>query len=89
MFSNRVGGELNVRVVLYGPAFVGKSTLMRRIHDEAPKSQRGELFTATVDTDSMVSLSSCGPSSERCAESEFDCTSTRTQARFATPTRAS
>jgi GTPase SAR1 family protein len=54
MFSNRATGEANVRVVLYGPAFVGKSTLLRRIHGDAPESQRGRLLTATVDADSTL-----------------------------------
>jgi signal recognition particle receptor subunit beta len=41
LFTNRSTNEINVRVVVWGPASVGKATLMNGIYDETPADQKG------------------------------------------------
>jgi len=45
MFINRRLGELNLKIVYYGPAYSGKTTNLEHVHQRALKEQRGEMVS--------------------------------------------
>jgi signal recognition particle receptor subunit beta len=45
MFINRKLGELNLKVVYYGPAFSGKTTNLEMIYQNTPQDRRGEMVS--------------------------------------------
>ncbi|HKO48485.1 MAG TPA: hypothetical protein VJV79_12225 [Polyangiaceae bacterium] len=54
MFTNRSANEINIRVVFYGPGLVGKTTLMQRIYDTTPESQKGKIVSLQTETERTV-----------------------------------
>lgn len=45
MFINRKTGEINLKMVYYGPPLSGKTTNLEYIHKASPPAQRGEMVS--------------------------------------------
>ncbi|MEN8241487.1 MAG: ADP-ribosylation factor-like protein [Chloroflexota bacterium] len=45
MFINQKLGEINIKIVYYGPPLSGKTTNLEHIHQRIPAQQRGELVS--------------------------------------------
>lgn len=54
MLTNRASNEVNVKVVFYGPALVGKSSLMQRIYDATPEDQKGKMVSVESEADRTI-----------------------------------
>ncbi len=51
MFINRRRGEINLKLVYYGPPLSGKTTNLERIHAMAPPDMRGQLVSLKTHED--------------------------------------
>ena len=51
MFVNRKLGELNIKIVYYGPALGGKTTNLEYIHASVDPKLRGELVSLKTQED--------------------------------------
>jgi signal recognition particle receptor subunit beta len=51
MFINWAQGELNLKIVYYGPALSGKTTNLQYIHDRTPPHLRGQLISLKTQQD--------------------------------------
>lgn len=54
MYVNRRRGELNLKIVYYGPALSGKTTNLQCIHARTPEDRRGELVSLKTREDRTV-----------------------------------
>ncbi|KFA91767.1 hypothetical protein [Archangium violaceum] len=54
MFKDESTGEVNFRVVFYGPAWAGKLTTLRWIHDHTPDGEKSELTSIDMSTEVTV-----------------------------------
>lgn len=54
MYINRRRGELNLKIVYYGPALSGKTTNLQYIHARTPEDRRGELVSLKTREDRTV-----------------------------------
>lgn len=54
MFINRKTGELNLKIVYYGPALSGKTTNLEFIHQNTPKELRGEMMSLKTNADRTI-----------------------------------
>ncbi len=54
MFINRKLGELNLKVVYYGPAFSGKTTNLEYVHQHTPQERRGEMVSLKTRADRTI-----------------------------------
>ncbi len=54
MFINRRKGELNLKIVYYGPALSGKTTNLEHIHQHANPEMRGKLVSLKTREDRTV-----------------------------------
>ncbi|WP_158079798.1 suppressor of fused domain protein [Archangium sp. Cb G35] len=54
MFKDESTGEVNFRVVFYGPSWAGKMTALRWIHDHTPDAQKSELTSIDMSTEVTV-----------------------------------
>ncbi len=48
---NYTGGEINAKIVYYGPGVSGKTTNLEFIHEKAPQSARGKMVSMKTQTD--------------------------------------
>lgn len=51
MFINRKTGEINIKLVYYGPPLSGKTTNLEFIHQQTPGGQRGEMVSLKTKGD--------------------------------------
>lgn len=51
MFINRKTGEINIKLVYYGPPLSGKTTNLEFIHRQTPAAQRGEMVSLKTKGD--------------------------------------
>ncbi len=51
MFINRKTGEINIKLVYYGPPMSGKTTNLEFIHRRTPTAQRGEMISLKTKGD--------------------------------------
>ncbi len=51
MFINRKTGEINIKLVYYGPPLSGKTTNLEFIHHQTPGTQRGEMVSLKTKGD--------------------------------------
>ena len=48
---NYTGGEVNAKIVYYGPGLSGKTTNLEFIHDRTPEGSRGKMVSMKTQTD--------------------------------------
>jgi len=48
---NYTGGEINAKIVYYGPGVSGKTTNLEYIHEKAPESAKGKMVSMKTQTD--------------------------------------
>jgi signal recognition particle receptor subunit beta len=48
---NYTGGEINAKIVYYGPGVSGKTTNLEYIHEKAPSSAKGKMVSMKTQTD--------------------------------------
>jgi signal recognition particle receptor subunit beta len=48
---NYTGGEINAKIVYYGPGVSGKTTNLEYIHEKAPQSAKGKMVSMKTQTD--------------------------------------
>jgi hypothetical protein len=51
MFINRKLGELNLKIVYYGPAYSGKTTNLEIVHQRTPANMRGDMISLKTHGD--------------------------------------
>ena len=51
MFINRKTGEINIKLVYYGPPLSGKTTNLEFIHQQTPNTQRGDMVSLKTKGD--------------------------------------
>src|ERR1700742_1557739 len=51
MFINRKRGEINLKVVYYGPPLSGKTTNLQILHERTPRENRSELMSVKTEGD--------------------------------------
>lgn len=54
MFINRKSGEINIKLVYYGPPLSGKTTNLEFIHSQTADTQRGELVSLKTKGDRTI-----------------------------------
>src|SRR6187397_951541 len=53
---NYTGGEVNAKIVYYGPGLSGKTTNLEFIHDRTPEGSRGKMVSMKTQTDRTLFL---------------------------------
>lgn len=54
MFINRKSGEINIKLVYYGPPLSGKTTNLEFIHSQTADTQRGEMVSLKTKGDRTI-----------------------------------
>ena len=54
MFINRKSGEINIKIVYYGPPLSGKTTNLEYIHSQTADAQRGEMVSLKTKGDRTI-----------------------------------
>lgn len=54
MFINRKSGEINIKLVYYGPPLSGKTTNLEFIHSQTANAQRGEMVSLKTKGDRTI-----------------------------------
>ena len=54
MFTNQSSGEVNFRVVFYGPSYVGKTATLQHLYDHTPADQKGKMISAETKTGKTI-----------------------------------
>lgn len=49
MFINRKRGEINLKIVYYGPALSGKTTNLKILHERTPREHRTDLMSVNTE----------------------------------------
>lgn len=49
MFINRKRGEINLKIVYYGPALSGKTTNLKILHERTPRENRTDLMSVNTE----------------------------------------
>jgi hypothetical protein len=66
MFENKCTGEINFRVVLYGPAYVGRTATLKSIYDRLPADQKGRLVILESKAEKTVFFDVAQPEFGEC-----------------------